>query len=91
MADIITPIIHLNGSGKRALIDQLCAAYTAVQDAIDALRLASPNGRDYYPEHGRLQKAEAQCRARMAQLQGVADSLMSEAAAIQTQYPDRER
>ena len=36
MPDIITPIIHMNGSGKRALIDQLCTAYRAVVDAMDA-------------------------------------------------------
>ena len=87
--DIITPIIHMNGSGKRALIDQLCTAYRAVQDAMDALGKASPNGRDYYPEPGRLQKAEAQHRARITQLQAVADSLMAEAEAIQTENPGR--
>ena len=88
---IVTPLIHLNGSGKRALLDQLCAAYRAVQDAMGALRQAYPNGRDYYPEPGRLQKAEAQYQARMAHLHAVADSLESEAEAIQTQYPDRDR
>ena len=91
MQDIITPIIHLNGSGKRALVDQLCTAYRAVQDAMTALRHASPNGRDYYPEEGRLQKAEAQYWARQASLQAVADSLEAEAEAIQTEYPDRDR
>ena len=91
MPEIITPIIHMNGSGKRALIDQLCTAYRAVQDAMDALRQASPNGRDFYPEPGRLQKAEAQYRARQEHLQVVIASLEAEAEAIQTQYPDRDR
>ena len=89
--EIITPIIHMNGSGKRALIDQLCAAYRAVQDAMDALRQASPNGRDYYLEPGRLQKAEAQYQTRCESLKAVAESLEAEADAIQTQYPDRDR
>lgn len=88
---IITPIFHMNGSGKRALLDQLCTAYRAVQDAMDAIRQASPNGRDYYPDEGRFQKAEAQCRARHDQLSAVAASLAAEALAIQKQYPDRER
>mgnify|MGYP001604637144 CR=1 FL=1 len=89
MPDIITPIVHMNGTSRQALVEQLCTAYRAVQDALDALSLASPNGRDYYPEPGRLQKAEAQHRARRTQLQAVADSLIAEAEAIQEQYPLR--
>ena len=91
MPDIVTPIIHMNGTSKRALIDQLCTAYRAVQDAMDALRQASPNGRDFYPEPGRLQKAEAQHRARQERLQAVLESLEAEAEAIDREYPGRER
>ena len=91
MQNIITPIIHLNGSGKRALLDQLCTANRSVHNAMDALRQASPNGRDYYPDPGRLQKAEAQYRARMEHLEAVADSLIAEAEAIQRAYPERDR
>lgn len=89
MPDIITPIVHRNGTSRQALLDQLCTAYRAVQDAINAVVQASPNGRDYYPEPGRLQKAEAQYRARIEHLQAVADSLIAEAEAIQEQYPLR--
>ena len=88
---IITPIIHINGSGKRALLDQLCTAYRAVDAAMTALRLASPNKRDYYPETGRLQLAEAQYRTRMEHLATVMDSLIAEAEAIQRAYPERDR
>ena len=87
MPDIITPILHMNGTSREELLDQLWNAERAVQRAIDAVVQASPNGRDYYQEPGRLQKAQSQNLARMAQLEAVADSLIAEA--IQEQYPLR--
>ena len=43
------PLIHLNGTSRQSLLDQLCDAGEAVRKAMDALCQASPNGRDYYP------------------------------------------
>jgi len=45
---MIYPTVHLNGTSKAELIDQLCTASSAMADAIKALENASPNARDYY-------------------------------------------
>jgi len=47
---MIFPTIHLNGTSKGELLDQLCSASSAIADAIKALENAGPNGRDYYPQ-----------------------------------------
>ena len=79
---VVTPIIHLNGTSREALSDALCEAYAAVNEALEKLRECAPNGRDYYPEPGRMDKALAQHRTRQEHLQAVLDSLGPEAEAI---------
>jgi hypothetical protein len=44
------PTVHLNGTSKRELINQLCEASNALNDAYEKLKRAAPNGRDYYPQ-----------------------------------------
>jgi len=80
---VITPIIHLNGDRREALMAQLEHAYHAVSAAMDALRQCAPNGRNYYPEVGRFDKAETQYEGRMAHLRAVRDSLQAEVIKIQ--------
>lgn len=65
---ITTPIIHLNGTPKQMLLDQLNNAYRKIDEAIYALRRAAPNGRDYYPEPGRMDWAVEQHDRRMRAL-----------------------
>jgi hypothetical protein len=79
---IITPIIHLNGDRKDTLVANLEQAYQAVMQAMDTLRQCAPNGRNYYPEPGRMQQAEAQHRRRQTHLQAVLDDLVAEVAQI---------
>lgn len=43
------PMIHLNGTPRERLADQLLEAGNALIAAIDALSQAGPNARDYYP------------------------------------------
>jgi len=45
-----TPTIHLNGSGRTILSEQYERADLAINDAINALFDARPNGRDYYTQ-----------------------------------------
>ena len=85
---VITPIIHLNGDRRETLLAQLTTAYRAVSDAMNWLSQCTPNGRNYYPEPGRLQLAEHQHHARMQHLQAVYKSL--EAEAIQIMRESRE-
>jgi hypothetical protein len=47
---MMLPTIHLNGSGPKSLLEQNRAAWNALRQAVEALDLAAPNGRDYYPQ-----------------------------------------
>lgn len=42
------PTVHLNGTGGERLLEQQRDVCQALHAALDALREASPNGRDYY-------------------------------------------
>lgn len=44
------PTIHMNGTSKESLIDDLCEASLAINTAYEALKRTAPNGRDYYPQ-----------------------------------------
>ena len=44
------PTIHLNGTGFTTLRDEYAAAYDAIDKAIDALAVATCNGRDFYTQ-----------------------------------------
>ena len=80
---IVTPIIHLNGDRPEVLLTNLNDAYRAVRAAIEAVRQCSPNGRNYYPEPGRLARAQAQHDERLAKLLAVKQSIRDEAIALQ--------
>lgn len=43
------PIVHLNGSGKAALVKGYENAHEALTKALEAVKLTAPHGRDYYP------------------------------------------
>jgi hypothetical protein len=43
----ITPTVNINGTDAQVLIDQQCAVAKALSDALDAMRQAAPNGRDF--------------------------------------------
>ena len=82
-ATTVVPIIHLNGDRPEVLLANLNDAYRAVRAAIEAARQCSPNGRNYYPEPGRLARAQAQHNERLDKLLAVAQSIAGEAKAIQ--------
>lgn len=79
---VVSPIIHLNGTSKQRLLDALSEAYWAVGQAMDKLRHCAPNGRDYYPEPGRMERACEQHDMRGRYLKAVLDSLQAEVDAI---------
>ena len=69
---LIVPSVHSNGTGKKALLEQLEKAYTAIGDAQDALRETAPNGRDYYVYEGNpYERAREEWRQRMLKLESV--------------------
>ena len=74
---MIFPTVHLNGTGRQALLDQLCEASAAINDALKALSNAMPNGRDYYTQPGNaISTAIVEHSARVAALVKVRDELM---------------
>lgn len=46
--ELAIPVVHLNGTSKDALVEQLRHALEAVNRASDAVASAAPHGRDYY-------------------------------------------
>ena len=83
MSALVTPILHPNGDRPEVLLASLECAYRTVRAAIEAVRQCAPNGRNYYPEPGRLERARAQHDERLDKLLAVAQSIASEAKAIQ--------
>jgi len=83
--ETIAPIVHSNGTSKASLIDNLEAVWYAIDKAMDALREAGPNGRDYYPQPGLMDKALAQHRWRGETLESVKRSIAEEMTLIQEQ------
>ena len=76
--ELALPTIHMNGTSKEALVEQLCEAGSAVNTAIRALALATPNARDYYPQGpDTFKRALAQHVARMEALSGVVSELQT--------------
>jgi hypothetical protein len=66
------PTIHLNGTSRERLVEQLCEASAALDAAYEALKRAAPNGRDYYPQGpAAMEAAEREHRDRMARVDAV--------------------
>lgn len=50
MKPLVPPTIHMNGTSKDELLNQLVAVVSALDAALAAINAAAPNGRDYYPQ-----------------------------------------
>lgn len=46
--ELMVPTIHMNGTSKESLIEDICAATLALSKAHNAVCQTCPNGRDYY-------------------------------------------
>jgi hypothetical protein len=80
---IAVPSIHLNGSGKEHLLNEVTEAGSALHAAIDALYAATPNGRDYYTQGpDALRQALAEHTSRLSRLESVLKELQQLAEAI---------
>lgn len=80
---MIIPTIHLNGTSKESLIEDLCAASNALRAAYDALKQTAPNGRDYYPQGPKaLEDATAEHFSRLSRVDSVRQEIESLAIAI---------
>lgn len=48
--ELIVPTVHLNGTGRKELVNQLSASVLALDKALEVMAKAAPHGRDYYPQ-----------------------------------------
>lgn len=69
---MMVPTIHLNGTGRKSLLDDANAALDAVRRAVEQVSMVYPNGRDYYPQGDRaIDRALAEHNDRVERLQSV--------------------
>lgn len=89
---LVFPDVHLNGTSADELLDQLKAANRALREAVEKLRMAAPNGRDYYTlSAGSFETAREQWRRRIAAVDDVASELGVIAEDVYRQKSERRR
>jgi len=72
----MAPSVHLNGTSRNELRDQVIDAWMAIEDALKKLNAAWPNGRDYYVQGpDALTTATMEWRDRAQRLASVRDEL----------------
>ena len=70
------PTIHLNGTSKERLVEDLCDACNAIDAAYEALKKTAPNGRDYYPQGPEaLERATGEHMLRLRKLDAIKGEL----------------
>lgn len=84
---LILPIVHLNGTSRKDLIDMRCKASNCLREAIEGLSAIGPNGRDYYPVQGLFDQARDQHVRRLEALKGVYRELVAEVVALSDDTP----
>ena len=86
------PTIHLNGTSVESLLEDNDRAYRAINAAYDALRLAGPNGRDYYPQGGgAMEAAQDEHRERLLALHGIITQLENIGEYLATEQEKRRK
>ena len=84
------PLVHLNGSGRQRLLDQLEATYRALSTAYDLLCDGAPHGRDYYPlGDDAYTRARAEFDRRRTVLQTLRDDVIEDWNDLQPYVTDR--
>ncbi len=78
----VLPVVHMNGTSGRELLELRENVYAAINEAISALARMAPNGRDYYPVPGLMERALAQHGERMRALGAVLASIEAETIAL---------
>lgn len=86
-----TPILHLNGTGAKQLLDQYRAAAETVGEALHRMQEAAPHPRDYYPKgDDSWKRAHAQHDTRCKQVRRVYDDLRALFENISRQQDERD-
>lgn len=80
------PTVHMNGTGKQALMDETRDAYKAIMDAKEKLLQMTVHGRDYYVQSpDAYSVARAEHHARVQKLSDLEDELIDYYRAIEKQ------
>jgi len=75
---MIFPSLHLNGTSREELEQQIENATSAINTAIRKLNDAAPNGRDYYPQgETAIIIAQKEHQSRVERLKSVYDELFT--------------
>jgi hypothetical protein len=82
---MIRPTLNISGSSAADLIDPRREAMDHLMDAIEALKLVTPNGRDYICDRNRLIADRDTHFDRIAALYTLRNELLDEALHIQQQ------
>lgn len=83
------PTVHLNGTSRESLLEQLVDVNHALDVTMTALAKASPHGRDYYPQgDGALRKATREHESRCERIRSVQREIVQIAEALP---PGRDR
>ncbi len=83
---MMIPSVHLNGTGKTALLEELEVAYAAIDKAIAALRQVTVHGRDYYVQGPHAYgQARTEMDARLAALGQIREDVRAMHAAVEAQ------
>jgi hypothetical protein len=82
---MIRPTLNLNGSSAFDLIDPRRTAMGLIDEVIDALKQATPNGRDYIGDNDRLTADRNIHFDRLAALHTLREALLDEALHVQRQ------
>ena len=68
--------MHLGGTSRDELVRQYSEAAQGLRAALDGLREASPNGRDYYVQgDGALKEAQREHASRLDRVRAVLDEI----------------
>lgn len=82
---MITPLININGSSIDDLVNPRLKAMDLLMDAIEALKQATPNGRDYPGNNTACIADREEHFDRLGKLRALREELMSEALYIKEQ------
>lgn len=94
---VVTPIVHRNGTSPGELLQQRSELRIALAAVLGKLEAAAPDGRDYYPEPGKINDAIRQHAARVATINAMMrdievemESIMEADSSVSRKWPEFE-
>jgi hypothetical protein len=83
MKTIHAPTVHMNGTSRSRLTDDLTEALGALNRVTEALGVTAPNARDYYPQgDGAILRAVEEHSDRLTRLESIGHEIVALIEAI---------